>query len=362
MTERESRGAVLFHMTCPPNIRDWSKDEIKAHLEYPAVAFVPLALELLKENQKVIFYMHPVCREIDFVVDKLDWFGNMGLEVIEAADDDNFEQLLREHHVSCCVLFHGAWTFHIQVACRTRGVDVVLMEAGVYERDNTVFVDSIGVATFSSLSAFRPTGTLPPDATEILQKVRSVETDGPALSRPYILLLLERSDTRYWPFNPRYGDPSVVIEELSAQFPNDTIVVRAHPYDRERNVYKLPPNCTYSDAKTSGAGWAQHCKWAIGFSSKSIFLPLLHGRPTVVLSYGLTNFFDSGTNVFVFTDQISHLSEENINARFNQAVAEEFLCHMLTEHRLRIRGDLMVRRQENRRSAIYRRLLLGLPE
>lgn len=357
MSEIGRPAPVLFHLTRPRQMLFLPMERQISLLEYPSRILLAMANDIAQQGRPVIVYMWHECRHFSRSARDLREICEFGGEIIEVDGDDDFEELVAEREIATCVLVHGIWTFRIQAICRSRNIGVVLVEAPAFERDDAVFIDTVGVTMFSSLAAFRPRGALPADGPATLQRLRDIESAERVFAEPYILLLLERSDSVFWPFDPRHYDIRVVVQELSAQFPRATIAVRAHPDDPARATLELPGNCLFADHGSVSA-WAQHCDWAVGFSSKATFSPLLYGRSVVVLARGLTNFFNESP-VFIETHKISHLSIDNISARRRPLVADEFIYHLVSENHLRITDKDGPRRERNRRSGIYRRLLLG---
>ena len=237
----------------------------------------------------------------------LDHPGGQRVALAYEQDPPDFGAIVARVQPHHCILWNGGAEPHVTVALQAAGVKPWFAEAGWFDRENSIFLDPVGVARTSSLDSFVDDGHVPGRVMQLRLDMltRSLAPQPPPGAGDYLLVLLDGGSAWAY-FDPRYKSVSALIDDLARRFPGRRVVVRGHP-SNAASCPALPPNMAWGN-DGSLFDWTAHCTAVIGASSKATFAAPLFGKPLVLIGRGLTNP-DGGGHVFAEAASIAAISD-----------------------------------------------------
>ena len=349
---------VLFYLGFTPEFAGLGSEKIAEVMGFQSWVAARLSKQLLILKKQPILYIHPELRKYEKIDEFLKFIETSGGILIAGESDSDFESTLSMYDVKACVIAHGMWAINVQYLCRRNCVNVLLYDAGGFRRGEQVFVDPIGVVGFSSLNGFRKTGSIRDDQLEEISNLQDIESGSRPVDYPYVLVLLDHSGSFFYPFDTSFNNPANLISSISKRFPKKMFAVRTHPGDPFQKDIELPKNFISANDGSIGQ-WSQYCDCAIGFASKALWMPMLFGKPVVVVARGLMNFFKPLRHVLYESRVIDQLSIDSIVNSFDRDSVREFIGNVAIDHHLMISSDTSRSINKNLKSVLYRRILLG---
>ncbi len=249
--------------------------------------------------------------------------GAPRLVVTEAADNTSVPAALDTLRPDAMAVWNGSHIPETVQACRARDVAVLFAEAGWFDRDGSIFLDTLGVMVASSLAEFAPSPGLSDRTRQArLAAFAQMEQRRRPIEQDYLLVLLD-GGSGWTYFDARHADPAVLLAQLREQFPDRVLAVRGHPAARDRLPARLPDGVVLA---RDGAllDWAAYCTAAIGASSKAVFAPPLFDRPVILIGASVA----SGPRpslAFAQRQRINRITEADLLDRSQSEAARAFV-------------------------------------